>query len=121
LSKHAVLLVYVTADSQGEARQIGRVLVAERLAACVDVLADHTAIFRWDGGVHENRESAFIAKTTKARFKALAARVKALHSDETPAIVALKAGGDEAFLEWVRASVADDAPAPSVEAPAPKA
>jgi periplasmic divalent cation tolerance protein len=102
MPKDRVLLVYVTAASQDEARQIGRTLVEERLAACVNILTDHTAIYRWDDHIQENSETAFIAKTTKARFKAMAARIKQLHSYATPAIVALKADGDAVFLDWVR-------------------
>ena len=117
MSKQDVLLVYMTAESQGEARHIGRVLVEERLAACVNVFAEHTAIFRWDGAVHEDAETAFLAKTTKAQFKALAARVKELHSYATPAIVGIEIEkGDEAFLDWVRAEVG----VRSAEAPAPE-
>ena len=43
-----VLSVYVTAADAGEARRIGRALVEEDLAACVNVLPSHTAIYRWE-------------------------------------------------------------------------
>jgi periplasmic divalent cation tolerance protein len=100
-----VLFVYVTAADAAEARRIGRVLVEEGLAACVNILPGHTAIYRWEGRVEENAEAAFIAKTTAARFEALRARIRALHSYTTPAILALPAvTGDADFLAWVRES-----------------
>ncbi|MCO6416231.1 divalent-cation tolerance protein CutA [Siccirubricoccus sp. KC 17139] len=99
-----VILVYVTASNQDEARRIGRVLVEERLAACVNILPGHTAIYRWDGEIEDGPEGAFLAKTTIDRFEALRARIRELHSYSLPAIVALPAAaGDAEFLDWVRA------------------
>lgn len=102
-----VLWVYVTAADEAEARRIGRALVEENLAACVNVLPGHTAIYRWQGAIEEGPEAAFVAKTTAARFEALRARIRALHSYSLPAIVALPAAaGDVEFLDWVRAQAA---------------
>jgi periplasmic divalent cation tolerance protein len=101
-----VLSVYVTAAGADEARRIGRALVEENLAACVNVLPGHTAIYRWEGELEEGAECAFLAKTTAGRFDALRARVRALHSYDLPCIVAFPAEtGDAAFLDWVRAGV----------------
>jgi periplasmic divalent cation tolerance protein len=100
-----VLLVYVTAADAAEARRIGLALVEEGLAACVNILPGHTAIYRWEGRIEEAEEAAFIAKTTAAGFEALRARIRALHSYTTPAILALSAvAGDADFLAWVRQS-----------------
>ena len=101
-----VLSVYVTAADADEARRIGRTLVEENLAACVNVLPGHTAIYRWEGKLEEGAEGAFLAKTTAARFGALRARVRALHSYALPCVVAFPAEtGDAEFLDWVRAAV----------------
>jgi periplasmic divalent cation tolerance protein len=98
-----VLWVYVTAADAEEARRIGRALVQEHLAACVNILPGHTAIYRWQGKLEEAEETAFVAKTTAARFEAMRARIRALHSYDLPAIVALPAAdGDAEFLDWVR-------------------
>ncbi|MGE4014395.1 MAG: divalent cation tolerance protein CutA, partial [Alphaproteobacteria bacterium] len=37
-----------------QAQSIGRVLVEERLAACVNVLAPMRSIYRWDGRIIED-------------------------------------------------------------------
>src|SRR3954447_18405981 len=103
----AVLWVYVTAADSEEATVIGRALVREGLAACVNILAGHTAIYRDAGVLREAEEVAFVAKTTAAQFAPLCARIRALHSYELPAILALPAvDGDAEFLDWVRAGVA---------------
>jgi periplasmic divalent cation tolerance protein len=101
-----VLSVYVTAADAEEARRIGRALVEENLAACVNVLPGHAAIYRWEGKLEEGAECAFLAKTTAGRFEALRARIRALHSYDLPCIVAFPAeAGDSEFLDWVRAGV----------------
>ena len=101
-----VLSVYVTAADAEEARRIGRALVEENLAACVNLLPGHTAIYRWKGELEEGAECAFLAKTTAGRFEALRARVRALHSYDLPCIVAFPAEtGDAEFLDWVCAGV----------------
>jgi periplasmic divalent cation tolerance protein len=97
-----VLFVYVTAANADEARSIGRALVEEGLAACVNLPAPHTAIYRWQGAIAEDAEQALIAKTTAARFDELARRVRALSSYDLPCIVALPVlAGDPEFLAWV--------------------
>ena len=101
-----VLSVYVTAADAEEARRIGRTLVEEDLAACVNLLPGHTAIYRWEGRVEEGAETAFLAKTTAGRFEALRGRIRALHSYALPCIIAFPAEtGDAEFLDWVRAGV----------------
>ncbi len=103
-AEDGVLWAYVTAAGAEEARRIGRALVEEGLAACANILPGHTAIYRWEGRVEEAAEAAFVAKTTAARFEALRARIRALHSYALPAILALPAAtGDAEFLDRVRA------------------
>ncbi|TDH64064.1 divalent-cation tolerance protein CutA [Dankookia rubra] len=100
----AVLWVWVTASDAEEATTIGRALVREGLAACVNILPGHTAIYRDAGVLREAEETAFVAKTTAAQFEPLRARIRALHSYELPAILALPAmDGDPDFVEWIRA------------------
>jgi periplasmic divalent cation tolerance protein len=101
-----VLWAYVTAADADEARRIGRALVEEDLAACVNVLPGHTAIYRWEGKVEEAAEASFLAKTTAARFDALRARIRELHSYTLPCVIALPVEtGDPEFLDWVRGAV----------------
>lgn len=102
-----IRFVYMTFSSAEEARRIGRQLVADRLAACVNVFPPMTSIFTWEGRTEESAEAAAIAKTTKARVPELIARVKSLHSYSCPCIVSLPVTrGYRPFLEWIEAAVA---------------
>jgi len=97
-------VVYVTASSKDEAMRIGRALVAERLAACANVLDGMNAIYHWQGKVEEGREAVLILKTELSLVDALTARVKALHSYTLPCVVAWPiAAGNPDFLSWIGA------------------
>ncbi len=98
----ALVFVYMTAGSVGEAERIGRALVEERLAACVNILPGMRSIYRWEGAVESGEEAVLIAKTRADRFEALKARVRALHSYAVPCIVELPIGrGDAPYLDWL--------------------
>lgn len=97
-----ICFVYMTASSVAEARQIGEALVAEQLAACVNVIDGMTSIYRWQGEVRHDTETVLIAKTTGPLVAALTERVKALHSYDCPCVAALPVGGGNAdFLTWI--------------------
>lgn len=95
-------LAYMTAASVEQAKAIGRVLVEERLAACVNVIPGMTAIYRWEGAVEEDGEAVLIAKTRAESFEALTARVEALHDYDNPSVIRLDiAAGRQPFLDWI--------------------
>lgn len=72
---------------------------------CVNIMAPIRSVYSWKGELCRSEEIPFIAKTDDDRFEALAARVRALHSYETPCIVALPvARGDADFLAWITES-----------------
>jgi periplasmic divalent cation tolerance protein len=97
-----VMFVYVTASGSDEAERIGRAVVADRLAACANVLAPVRSIYWWQGALEDGTEAALILKTTRERLPELIARVKELHSYECPCIEALEvADGNPEFLAWV--------------------
>ncbi len=98
----AVMFVYVTTSGTEEAERIARAVVADRLAACANVLAPVRSLYWWQGVIEEGTEAALILKTTRERLAELIARVKALHSYECPCIEALEvADGNPEFLAWV--------------------
>lgn len=108
-------IVYMTATDRSEALRIGHALVEERLAACVNLLGEITSLYRWDGAVQQAGEVAFIAKTTAEKVAALTKRVEALHSYETPCVVAVPVtGGSALFLEWVAGEVTGACGPPAV-------
>ena len=95
-----------TTPSRDVARRIARVLVDRRLAACVQIVGPIESIYRWQGRVETAREWLCFIKTTRARFREVVAAVEALHSYDTPEVVALPiAAGSQRYLEWLATSV----------------
>lgn len=98
------LLVYITASGKDEAEILGRTLVEERLAACVNILDTVSSLYWWQGAMERAGETLCLFKTTVERFPDFSRRAKELHSYETPCIVALPlACGDADYLDWIRA------------------
>ena len=100
------MMIYITASDGAEAKRIGRELVEARLIACANVIGAMTPIFRWEGEVREGSEAILIAKTSQAMSEKVVEAVRASHSYDCPAVVALPiAHGNPAFLEWIHAEV----------------
>ena len=97
-------MVYFTAGTLTEARKIGREVVRQRLAACVNILGGIRSIYRWRGVVEDGREVAVLVKTSARRVKKLIVAIQARHSYEVPCIVAwLLTKGHAPFMEWIAA------------------
>ncbi len=100
------VLAYITAKDKPQALSIGRTLVEERLAACVNVIDNMTSIYRWEGEINEDSEAVLIAKTSAEKFEALTERVKQLHTYTCPCVVLIPIiGGNQGYLEWLGESV----------------
>ena len=100
------LVVLMTAGSQEEAVRIADTLVAEMLAACVNVLPGVTSIYRWEGEVQRDQEWLLVAKSTREVLDDLVRCVQAIHSYDLPELIALPVvGGSEAYLRWLDGEV----------------
>jgi len=99
----AVVLVTVGSPEEGE--RISDALVGEHLAACVNIVGPIRSIYRWNDQVQRDTEHLLIIKTRTALVGSLQARIAALHSYQTPEIIAVPiAAGAEAYLDWLRAA-----------------
>lgn len=100
-------LAVVTVPSPADGERIGRALVEERLAACVNVIPGLRSVYRWQGAVESADEALLLIKTTAAAFERLAARVKALHPYTLPEVVALPlSAGLAGYLAWIDEGIA---------------
>jgi periplasmic divalent cation tolerance protein len=83
----SVVSIYAVFADTEEAERIGRIVIEERLAACINILSAVRSIYRWKGKVETADEVAAILKTHHWRADALIARIAQLHSYDTPCIV----------------------------------
>ena len=96
------MIVLTTLAADADAAALARTLVDERLAACVNVLPVMTSVYRWQGGLEQEREQQLVIKTARGRLPALEARLRQLHPYEVPEFLVLDvSGGSEAYLRWL--------------------
>lgn len=97
------VLIYSTFPRDHSASVVGRQLVESRLAACVNIIEQMTAIYRWEGAVHEDDETVMVIKTRRALIDAVIAAVKERHPYANPALLVVPVeGGATAFIEWIQ-------------------
>jgi periplasmic divalent cation tolerance protein len=104
----SVVSVYAIFADADEAERLGRQMVEERLAACVNILGPCRSVYRWQGVIETASEAPAIFKTSAARAEALVARIASLHSYDVPCVTVwpidkLLAG----YADWVEQSVAE--------------
>lgn len=108
-SAHDILLVVCNAPDAACADALARAVVDARLAACVNLLAPCTSIYRWDGQLETAAEVPLLIKTTRRCYDALEALLHAQHPYEVPEIIALPlAAGSAAYLNWVAGECRQD-------------
>ena len=97
-----VYLVVTNLPDRESAGKLAHALVEKRLAACVNVLSPCRSVYRWQGKTEDAEEFTVLIKTTRERYAALEAAIRAKHPYELPEIIAVPlAGGLRAYLEWV--------------------
>jgi len=101
----SAVVVLITAPSAEEAERLGRALLDERLAACVNTAPVRSAYW-WQGRIEEAAEVLLVVKTLDRLVEPLVARVRALHSYTVPEVVALPVlAGNPDYLRWIEDSV----------------
>lgn len=96
------VLIYATFPNAAEAEKVGRQLVEQRLAACVNIVPGMISHYRWQGAVERAEEAVMIAKTRASLAEGATAMLRRLHSYETPAVVVLPLESVEAnYLAWI--------------------
>lgn len=98
------LIVLTNMPDRASALKLAQALVDQRLAACVNVLADALSVYRWQGKVETAPEVPLLIKTREALYSAVEAAIVAGHPYELPEVVAVRiVRGLPQYLGWVAA------------------
>ena len=101
-----VLVCFCTCPDADSAQRIADALVAERLAACVNVLPGLRSVYRWQGAIESATETVLIAKTTSAQAQGVVASIVSQHPYDLPAVIVLPVvGGAQGYLDWIGSEV----------------
>lgn len=86
-----------------EGKKIAKILVENRLAACVNIIKNIYSVYKWKGEIEEDDEHLLLIKTTKKKSESLIQKIDEIHSYETPECIGFKIEiGSEKYLNWIK-------------------
>jgi periplasmic divalent cation tolerance protein len=101
-----VLLVLTNLPDRNSAQNIAHKLIENQAAACVNMLAECSSVYRWQGKVESASEIPLLIKTTRSAYPRVEELIRMYHPYELPEIIAVSvAAGLPAYLEWVSQEV----------------
>ena len=84
------------------AETLAESLVADGLAACVNLLPQLRSIYRWQGNIQRDDETLLLIKAPASGFTALREAIIARHPYELPEVLAVNpTDGHAPYLDWV--------------------
>ena len=101
-----IVILYTTWPDAEKAEAVGAEAVAERLAACANIFAPITSVYRWEGAIERSREVPMTLKTSADAAAALRDFVRERHPYEVPCILAIRTDpelSNPAYAGWVAA------------------
>ncbi|QWE24766.1 divalent-cation tolerance protein CutA [Polynucleobacter sp. AP-Elch-400A-B2] len=101
-----LLIVITTFASLEDAKKMANQLIADRLAACVQIQEGIHSIYRWDGKICEGKEVLLSAKTTADKWTDISSFIKSHHPYDLPEVIAYAPEKYEAhYGKWVESEV----------------
>lgn len=101
-------LVYITTENKEEASSIGKEIIENDLAACVNIIPGMSSIYKWEGKIAEANEVILIAKTHTSKMQELTKFILEKHSYECPCVISLNIAeneGNQDYLNWLLESI----------------
>ncbi len=97
-------MIYLCISSVGvaDAPVLAKRLVAEKLAACVNILPAVQSVYRWQGKICEDEECLLFIKTSPSTLGGFEKRFQELHPYECPELLFIPIEeGLKDYLSWV--------------------
>jgi len=102
MSTQEILMVITNLPDRAEAERVAETLIREGAAACINILAECTSLYQWNGKLNHTREVPLLIKTTRAAYPRLESLLCELHPYELPELIAVPVTtGLPAYLNWV--------------------
>jgi periplasmic divalent cation tolerance protein len=100
----SALMVFTHVPNHDAALKIAQALIEQKLAACVNILAQCTSVYRWQGKLETGAEFPLVIKTRTEIYDDVESAIKSLHPYELPDILAVPVErGLPEYLDWVNA------------------
>lgn len=96
------ILVLCTINDLDRAKNISKILLEDKLIACVNIIPKVTSLYRWQGEICEDSEYLMVLKSRSSLFEVLKNKISALHPYEVPEIISVEIKeGAKSYLEWL--------------------
>jgi periplasmic divalent cation tolerance protein len=100
------IMVFSSFPSSDIGKKVARVLIQEKLAACVNIIPGIQSVFLWEEQMHEAHEAILLIKTLAEKYKELEKKILELHPYACPEVIAMDVkDGNTKFLNWVQQAV----------------
>jgi periplasmic divalent cation tolerance protein len=102
-----MVILYVTTENIEQARTIGRTLLAERVAACINILPEMESHYHWHGDIAVSQECVLLIKTAEHLIEQARIRIAQLHSYDVPCILTVPiVSGNLPYMAWLHEQIA---------------
>lgn len=102
-------LFLVTVPTLEEGKKISRILMEQKIAACVNIIRDIFSIYEWKEEIKEDSEQLLIIKTTENKSGLLIEKINEIHSYDIPECIGFKIEkGSAKYLSWIKQVVEED-------------
>jgi periplasmic divalent cation tolerance protein len=99
-------IFFVTVPNIEEGKKIAKILLDNKLVACVNIIHNIYSIYRWKGEIEEADEMLLLIKTIEQNSKSLIQKINEIHSYDTPECIGFKIDkGSEKYLNWISKAV----------------
>ncbi len=97
-----IIVIYCTVPNKKIAKDITKVLMKHKLAACISMVENVKSTFSWDGEICEEKEILMMIKTRRSNYGKIKLVIEDLHSYSVPEIIALPIiDCSEDYLKWL--------------------
>ena len=97
-----IIVIYCTVPNKRLAKDITKILMKHKLAACVSMVENVKSVFSWDGEICEEKEVLMMIKTRRSNYGKIKLVIEDMHSYNVPEIIALPiVDCSEDYLKWL--------------------
>ena len=99
-------IVYITTSGLIESKKIAKMLLEEKLAACINIIPTVESIYLWKGKIEEDSESIMVVKTRSELVENVIKKVEEVHSYEIPCVLEITVNkGSKTYLKWMKSEL----------------
>ncbi len=97
-----IIVINCTVPDKKIAKNITKILLKHKLAACVSMVENVRSVFSWDGEVCEEKEILMMIKTRRSNYAKIKLVIEDIHPYTVPEIIALPiVDCSEDYLKWL--------------------